>query len=36
MTNEAMYALAKILPAHRRGAYEDLSAATEDTIEYLP
>ncbi|RPI21847.1 MAG: 1-acyl-sn-glycerol-3-phosphate acyltransferase [Chloroflexota bacterium] len=34
MTDEAMYALAQILPEHRRGVYKDLSNATQDTIEY--
>lgn len=35
MTDEAMYALAALLPEHRRGYYSDLSQATRDTIEYL-
>lgn len=33
MTNEAMYALAKLLPPERRGIYADLLQATQDTIE---
>lgn len=35
MTDEAMYILAEMLPAHRRGVYADLSKATQDTIEWL-
>jgi 1-acyl-sn-glycerol-3-phosphate acyltransferase len=35
MTDEAMYILAKMLPAHRRGAYADLDSATTDTILFL-
>jgi 1-acyl-sn-glycerol-3-phosphate acyltransferase len=32
MTDEAMYILAALLPEHRRGAYSDLSKATQETI----
>jgi hypothetical protein len=35
MTEEAMYILAAMLPEERRGAYEDLGAATTRTIEWL-
>jgi 1-acyl-sn-glycerol-3-phosphate acyltransferase len=35
MTDEAMFILAGLLPAHRRGVYSDLSRATQDTIEWL-
>lgn len=35
MTNEAMFALASLLPPERRGTYADLSKATQDTLEYL-
>ena len=35
MTDEAMYILAEMLPPHRRGVYEELSNATQDTIEWL-
>jgi 1-acyl-sn-glycerol-3-phosphate acyltransferase len=35
MTDEAMYILASLLPEHRRGAYADLSKATERTIKWL-
>jgi 1-acyl-sn-glycerol-3-phosphate acyltransferase len=35
MTDEAMYALASLLPAHRRGVYSDLSRATQDMIEFI-
>ena len=35
MTDEAMYALAAMLPEHRRGYYADLSQATQETIERL-
>jgi 1-acyl-sn-glycerol-3-phosphate acyltransferase len=35
MTDEAMYILAEMLPAHRRGVYTDLSKATQDTIEWV-
>lgn len=35
LTDEAMYALSKMLPENRRGDYADLSKATEDTIEWL-
>ena len=35
MTDEAMYVLAEMLPVHRRGVYEDISYATQDTIEWL-
>jgi 1-acyl-sn-glycerol-3-phosphate acyltransferase len=36
MTTEAMFQLAAILPAERRGAYSDLSKQTSTTIEWLP
>ncbi len=35
MADEAMYVLAGMLPPERRGAYSDLSRATENTIEWL-
>jgi len=35
MTDEAMYILAKMLPAHRRGEYADLDSATTETILFL-
>jgi len=35
MTDEAMYVLAKMLPAHRRGFYANLDLATTDTISFL-
>jgi len=35
MTDEAMYILASLLPEKRRGAYADLSKATQSTIEWL-
>ena len=35
MTDEAMYVLAALLPAHRRGDYADLTQATQETIEWL-
>jgi 1-acyl-sn-glycerol-3-phosphate acyltransferase len=35
MTDEAMYALAVMLPPHRRGIYSDLTQATQDTIEWI-
>ncbi|MCU0485206.1 MAG: 1-acyl-sn-glycerol-3-phosphate acyltransferase [Anaerolineales bacterium] len=35
MTDEAMYALASMLPETLRGVYADLSKATQSTIEYL-
>ena len=35
MTDEAMYALAAILPEARRGVYADLSAATTEMIEFV-
>ena len=35
MTNEAMYVLAAMLPAQRRGCYANLENATQDTIEWL-
>jgi 1-acyl-sn-glycerol-3-phosphate acyltransferase len=35
MTDEAMYALARLLPAERRGRYRDLEHATEDTLEWI-
>jgi 1-acyl-sn-glycerol-3-phosphate acyltransferase len=35
MADEAMYVLAGMLPAYRRGVYGDLSQATTDTIEWV-
>ena len=35
MTDEAMYALAELLPPYRRGYYADLSKATQETIEFF-
>jgi hypothetical protein len=35
MTDEAMYVLAALLPEHRRGAYADLSRATQETIVWV-
>lgn len=35
MMDEAMYLLAKLLPPEQRGVYQDLSKATQDTIEWL-
>lgn len=35
MTDEAMYRISKMLPEELRGAYSDLSQATEKTIEFL-
>jgi 1-acyl-sn-glycerol-3-phosphate acyltransferase len=35
MTKEAMYALAGLLPEHRRGVYSDLSQATQETLDWL-
>lgn len=35
LMDEAMFVLARMLPENRRGAYADLSKATEDTIEWL-
>jgi 1-acyl-sn-glycerol-3-phosphate acyltransferase len=35
MTDEAMYILADLLPASLRGYYQDLSLATQKTIEWL-
>lgn len=35
MMDEAMYVLAELLPAARRGFYSDLSLATQETIEWL-
>lgn len=35
MTDEAMYALAALLPEDLRGVYADLEKATTDTIEYI-
>lgn len=35
MTDEAMYALAALLPPERRGVYADLEQATQDTIEWV-
>jgi len=35
MTDESMYVLARMLPEERRGEYSDLSAATENMIEFL-
>jgi hypothetical protein len=34
MTDEAMFVLAAMLPDARRGVYSDLSAASQDTIEF--
>jgi 1-acyl-sn-glycerol-3-phosphate acyltransferase len=34
LTDEAMYQLASLLPAERRGVYSDLSLATTDTVEW--
>jgi len=30
-----MYALAALLPEHRRGVYSDLSQATQETLDWL-
>jgi 1-acyl-sn-glycerol-3-phosphate acyltransferase len=35
MTDEAMYVLAGLLPPARRGYYHDLTAATQETIEFI-
>lgn len=35
MMDEAMYILASLLPAEQRGVYQDLSKATQETIEWL-
>jgi 1-acyl-sn-glycerol-3-phosphate acyltransferase len=35
MTDEAMYILAGMLPAERRGVYQDLSEATQTTVEWV-
>lgn len=35
MTDEAMYYLASLLPENRRGAYSDLTQATQTTFEWL-
>jgi 1-acyl-sn-glycerol-3-phosphate acyltransferase len=35
MTDEALYALAALLPEARRGAYSDLSQATQETLEFI-
>jgi 1-acyl-sn-glycerol-3-phosphate acyltransferase len=35
MTDEAMYILAEMLPAERRGVYHDLSKATINTLEWV-
>jgi 1-acyl-sn-glycerol-3-phosphate acyltransferase len=35
MTDESMYVLASMLPAHLRGQYADLSQASTDTLECL-
>jgi 1-acyl-sn-glycerol-3-phosphate acyltransferase len=35
MTDEAMYILSAMLPEYRRGAYADLSLATQETIEWV-
>ncbi len=35
MSDEAMYVLAAMLPADRRGEFSDLSRATQDTIEWV-
>jgi 1-acyl-sn-glycerol-3-phosphate acyltransferase len=36
MTREIMYQMARLLPPERRGAYSDLSKATEEYIVYEP
>ena len=36
MTEEIMYQMARLLPPERRGAYSDLSKATEEYIVYEP
>lgn len=35
MTDEAMYVLASMLPAERRGVYSELERATQQTIEFV-
>jgi 1-acyl-sn-glycerol-3-phosphate acyltransferase len=35
MTDEAMYALAALLPEQMRGAYADLEQASQDTLEWV-
>ncbi|MEW6717076.1 MAG: lysophospholipid acyltransferase family protein [Chloroflexota bacterium] len=35
MTDEALYVVARMLPEDRRGVYEDLTQATEETIQML-
>jgi 1-acyl-sn-glycerol-3-phosphate acyltransferase len=35
MMDESMYVLASLLPVDQRGVYQDLSKATQDTIEWL-
>ncbi|MEA3349810.1 MAG: lysophospholipid acyltransferase family protein [Chloroflexota bacterium] len=35
MMDEAMYVLAKMLPENRRGVYDDVDNATQETIEWL-
>lgn len=35
MTEEAMYQLALLIPAERRGYYSDISKATTDTLEFV-
>lgn len=35
MTREAMYQLAALLPTERRGVFNDLSQATQETLEWL-
>jgi 1-acyl-sn-glycerol-3-phosphate acyltransferase len=35
MTDEAMYVLASMLPAERRGVYADIDNATQQTIEFV-
>jgi hypothetical protein len=35
MTDEAMYVLASMLPAERRGVYANLEQATQQTIEFV-
>jgi 1-acyl-sn-glycerol-3-phosphate acyltransferase len=35
MADEAMYILAAMLPAERRGVYGDLSGATQETVQWL-
>ena len=35
MTDEALYALAAMLPVERRGVYADLTRATQETLQFL-